>query len=60
MVEPTKLPVKTEESSVAAPQFWRPFQSLRREIDHLFAVDTMDNASALPTCPRRAGLDRPI
>jgi HSP20 family protein len=36
MVEPTKLPVKTEKSSVAAPQFWRPFESLRREIDHLF------------------------
>ena len=36
MVEPTKLPVKTEKSSVAAPQFWRPFESFRREIDHLF------------------------
>jgi HSP20 family protein len=36
MVEPTKLPVKTEQSSVGAPQFWRPFESLRREIDHLF------------------------
>ena len=36
MVEPTKLPVKTEKSSVGAPQFWRPFESLRREIDHLF------------------------
>jgi len=36
MVEPTKLPVKTEKSSVGAPQLWRPFESLRREIDHLF------------------------
>ena len=36
MVEPTKLPVKTEKSSIGAPQFWRPFESLRREIDHLF------------------------
>ena len=36
MVEPTNLPVKTEKSSVGAPQFWRPFQSLRREINHLF------------------------
>jgi HSP20 family protein len=36
MVEPTKLPVKTEKSPVGAPQFWRPFESLRREIDHLF------------------------
>jgi HSP20 family protein len=36
MVEPTKLPVKTVKSSVGAPQLWRPFESLRREIDHLF------------------------
>jgi HSP20 family protein len=36
MVEPTKLPVKTEKSSVGAPQFWRPFDRLRREIDHVF------------------------
>jgi HSP20 family protein len=36
MVEPTKLPVKTEKSSVAGPQSWRPFDRLRREIDHLF------------------------
>lgn len=36
MVEPTKLPVKTEKASAGAPQIWRPFESLRREIDHLF------------------------
>jgi HSP20 family protein len=36
MVEPTKLPVKTEKASAGAPQFWRPFETLRREIDHLF------------------------
>jgi HSP20 family protein len=36
MAEPTKLPVKTEGSSVASAQTWRPFESLRREIDRLF------------------------
>ena len=36
MVEPTKLPVKIEKTPVGAPEFWRPFESLRREIDHLF------------------------
>jgi len=36
MVEATKLPVKTEKSSVVAPQHWRPFERLRRDIDHLF------------------------
>ncbi len=33
----TKLPVKTEtKGQVAAPQAWRPFESLRREVDRLF------------------------
>jgi HSP20 family protein len=33
----TKLPVKSEEkASGSAPHVWRPFESLRREIDHLF------------------------
>jgi len=35
MAEPTKLPVKTEKTS-APTQVWRPFESLRREIDRLF------------------------
>ncbi len=34
MAEPTKLPVKTEKSF--GPVAWRPFESLRREIDRLF------------------------
>lgn len=40
MAEPaTKLPVKTEEKTSersSAPQAWRPFESLRREVDRLF------------------------
>ncbi len=32
----TKLPVKTEKTSTPAPQTWRPFENLRREIDRLF------------------------
>jgi HSP20 family protein len=35
MAEPTKLPVKTEQAS-APMQTWKPFESLRREIDRLF------------------------
>ncbi len=35
MAEPTKLPVKTEKTA-APPATWRPFESLRREIDRLF------------------------
>ncbi len=47
MVEPTKLPVKTEKSSVGAPQLWRPFESLRREIDHLFEDFGGDSATMI-------------
>ncbi len=40
MAEPaTKVPVKTEQTPAersAALQAWRPLESLRREIDHLF------------------------
>ena len=36
MAEPTKLPVKTEKTSTSSLQTWRPFESLRREIDRLF------------------------
>jgi hypothetical protein len=32
----TKFPVKTEEKKVDRPAEWRPFESLRREIDRLF------------------------
>lgn len=32
----TKLPVKNEGAATAAPRPWRPFESLRREIDRLF------------------------
>ena len=35
MAEPTKLPVKTE-NTVAAPPTSAPFETLRREIDRLF------------------------
>jgi len=36
MTEPTKVPVKTERSPAPALQAWRPFETLRREIDRLF------------------------
>ena len=36
MAEPTKVPVKTERSPAPALQAWRPFETLRREIDRLF------------------------
>jgi HSP20 family protein len=32
----TKFPVKTEEKKVGRPTEWRPFESLRREVDRLF------------------------
>jgi len=32
----SKLPVKTEQVSASTPQTWRPFESLRCEIDRLF------------------------
>jgi HSP20 family protein len=31
-----KVPVKTEKSSGGVPQTWRPFDSLRREVNRLF------------------------
>ena len=36
MAEATRVPVKTEKTSAPALQAWRPFESLRREIDRLF------------------------
>ena len=36
MAEPTKVPMKAEKSSAAAPSPWRPFENLRREMDRLF------------------------
>ena len=39
MTEAAKVPVKAEQKSeakVAVPQVWRPFKSLRREVDRLF------------------------
>lgn len=37
MAEATKVPVKAETRSAGtAPAHWRPFENLRREIDHLF------------------------
>ena len=32
----TKLPVKIEKTPASIPQAWRPFESLRQEIDRLF------------------------
>lgn len=32
----SKVPVKTEKSAAGVPQAWRPFESLRREVDRLF------------------------
>jgi HSP20 family protein len=39
----SKLPVKTEQVSASTPQTWRPFESLRRDIDRLF--DDFDGGS---------------
>lgn len=36
MAEATKLPVKTEERKAPGIASWRPFESLRHEIDRLF------------------------
>ena len=37
MAEPSsKVPVKSETSPSSAPELWRPFESLRREVDRLF------------------------
>ena len=39
MTEAAKVPVKAEqkgEAKAAVPQVWRPFESLRREVDRLF------------------------
>ncbi len=32
----TKVPVKSEKTTAPVPQAWRPFESLRREIDRVF------------------------
>ncbi len=32
----TRLPIKEEKPSTAAPQVWQPFESLRQEVDRLF------------------------
>ena len=32
----TKLPVRNEENKTERPTEWRPFESLRREVEHLF------------------------
>lgn len=40
MTEPTKLAVKTEKGPAPAPQMWRPFENLRREVDRL--IDDFD------------------
>lgn len=54
MAEATKLPVKTEtKGQVAAPQMWRPFESLRREVDRLF--EDFDRGSWLS--PFRSAFD---
>ena len=50
MAEPTKLPVKTEKSTAAAPSPWRPFEHLRREIDRLF--DDFNGGFWRPSFPR--------
>jgi HSP20 family protein len=44
----TKLPIKTEtkETKSFAPQTWRPFETLRREIDRLF--DDFDGSWTAP------------
>jgi len=36
MAEPTKLPVKNEKAALTSVPAWRPFETLRREIDRLF------------------------
>jgi HSP20 family protein len=36
MAESTKLSVRNEKASVPAPQTWRPFESLRRQVDRVF------------------------
>jgi HSP20 family protein len=50
MAEPTKLPVKTENSPAAGPSPWRPFEHLRREIDRLF--DDSNGSFWRPSFPR--------
>jgi len=36
MAEISKVPVKTEKATAPAPQVWRPFENLRREIERVF------------------------
>ncbi len=42
----TKTPVTSEQKSAEVPQLWRPFESLRREIDRLF--EEFDGGSISP------------
>ena len=42
MAEAAKVPVKSEQTTTPALHTWRPFESLRREIDRLF--DDLDGA----------------
>ena len=54
MAEPSKVPVKTEKPSATPLHTWRPFESLRREIDRLF--DDFDG-SLWPRLSRGSLLD---
>jgi HSP20 family protein len=54
MAETSKVPVKTEKPSATSLHTWRPFESLRREIDHLF--DDFDGGR-WPRLSRRSLLD---
>ena len=57
----TKVPVTTEENpatpAAAAMQAWRPFESLRREVDRLFEDFTL-NPFRLPLRRPRSTLSR--
>lgn len=54
MAEATgKVPVKSETSRSSVPEIWRPFESLRREVDRLFD----DLGGAFWRSPLRGSLD---
>lgn len=59
MAEPTKLPVNTDKATAPSVQGWRPFESLRREIDRVFEDfhsgiwRTPSLFDQLPSLPRR-------
>ena len=46
MAEPTKLPVNTDKATAPSVQGWRPFESLRREIDREHARREEETAGA--------------